>query len=65
MTVAVKAMEGMTFGCDPELFVVNGNDEFVYPEWIPGNKEEPHPVEHGAVQIDGMAAEFNIDPCRS
>lgn len=62
MAMAVKAMEGMTFGCDPEVFVVNDNEEFVYPEWIPGTKEEPHKVEHGAVQIDGMAAEFNIDP---
>jgi len=29
---------------------------------IPGTKAQPFPVEHGAVQVDGMALEFNIDP---
>lgn len=57
-----EAMPGMTFGCDPELFVANSEGEFVFPEFIPGTKEEPYKVENGAVQRDGMAAEFNIDP---
>lgn len=55
-------MTGFTFGCDPEVFVrENGKG---YSAWglIPGNKSEPHPNEFGAVQVDGMALEFNTDP---
>lgn len=57
-------MEGLTFGCDPELFVFDTRKEkFVCADGlIPGTKEEPYPVKNGAVQVDGMAAEFNIDP---
>jgi hypothetical protein len=56
-------MEGFTFGCDPELFIFNENGEPVGAEGIiPGNKWEPFAVNKGAVQVDGMAAEFNIDP---
>jgi len=29
---------------------------------IPGNKKAPHKVKKGAVQVDGMALEFNIEP---
>lgn len=59
----IEAKEGFKFGCDPELFVMNGDGEFVCAEGlIPGTKEEPFKVERGAVQVDGMAAEFNIDP---
>jgi|SRR6185312_15368974 len=60
------AMEGLTFGCDPELFIVNSDGDFVSPDnIIPGTKAEPYPVKYGAVQQDGMAAEFNIDPVRT
>ncbi len=61
--MALSAMQGITFGCDPELFIVDSDGEFVCPDGIiPGTKEEPYPVPCGAVQQDGMAAEFNIDP---
>jgi hypothetical protein len=61
--MAIIPMEGFTFGCDPELFVLNENGLAVSAAGlIPGTKEAPHPVEFGAVQVDGMAAEFNIDP---
>lgn len=54
------------FGCDPELFVVDGDGEFVCADGlIPGTKDEPYKVEKGAVQVDGMAAEFNTDPASS
>lgn len=58
-------MEGITIGADPELFIQDKDTgEFVCPDGlIPGTKSEPYPVEGGAVQQDGFAAEFNIDPC--
>lgn len=59
----VKALGGMTFGVDPELFVVNDKGVLVSAEGLlPGTKEEPYKVDKGAVQVDGMAAEFNTDP---
>lgn len=56
------AKEGFTFGCDPEMFVFDPEGKPVPADMIPGSKDFPHKVEHGAVQRDGMAAEFNIDP---
>ncbi len=51
-------------GADPEVFMKNPNsDVFVSAHGhIPGDKEKPHPVQFGAVQVDGMALEFNITP---
>jgi hypothetical protein len=50
-------------GADPELFVKNSNGELLSGYgMIPGTKKAPHIVEYGAVQVDGMALEFNIDP---
>lgn len=66
MPAAMEAFEGMTFGADPELFVVDREGNFVCADGlIPGTKEEPYKVDGGAVQVDGMAAEFNIDPVTS
>lgn len=63
MPKALEAMEGLTFGADPELFIINPDGEFVSAAgMIPGDKTNPYKVEGGAVQVDGMAAEFNIDP---
>lgn len=60
---AVRAVEGFTFGCDPEVFVTDNRGELVSAHGlIPGTKKEPHKVECGAIQVDGMAAEFNTDP---
>jgi hypothetical protein len=54
-------------GCDPEVFIrslVTG--ELVSAcGMLPGTKEQPFKVPHGAVQVDGMAAEFNIDPAKN
>lgn len=54
----------ITIGCDPELFIRNKETgKFVSAHsFIPGTKEKPHPVPGGAVQVDGVAAEFNINP---
>ncbi len=50
-------------GCDPEVFIVNNNGEFINAHGlIPGTKQEPYPVKGGAVQVDGMAAEYNTKP---
>lgn len=52
----------ITIGCDPELFVMQDGKFRSAHGLIPGTKEHPHKVENGAVQVDGMALEFNIDP---
>lgn len=63
MVEVLDPMDGFKFGCDPELFVVNPDGEYVSAAGlIPGTKANPFPVKCGAVQVDGMAAEFNIDP---
>jgi len=49
-------------GADPELFVKKAGKLISGFNLIPGTKEEPHKVERGAVQVDGMALEFNVDP---
>lgn len=55
-------MPKITIGCDPEIFVKQ-NGTFVSAHGlIPGDKKAPHNVEKGAVQVDGMALEFNIEP---
>ena len=52
----------ITIGADPEIFLTR-NKKFISGHGIiPGNKKEPHKVNGGAVQLDGMAAEFNILP---
>ncbi|QDP56967.1 MAG: hypothetical protein Unbinned2691contig1000_41 [Prokaryotic dsDNA virus sp.] len=61
----LNAFPNMKFGADPELFVVDANGEGVCPTFLEGTKENPEPVNGGALQRDGMAAEFNIDPATS
>lgn len=60
-------MDKMKFlvGADPELFLRRDGKFFSAHGIIPGDKKRPHKVEHGAVQVDGMALEFNIDPADS
>lgn len=49
-------------GCDPEVFVKQqGLFKSAYG-LIKGDKKNPQKVHRGAVQVDGMALEFNIDP---
>lgn len=58
----------ITLGCDPELFIQNdATGRFVSAEdhhgpIIPGTKKHPFEVRGGAIQVDGVAAEFNINP---
>lgn len=52
-----------TLGADPEVFVKhNGKAVSVFETGLPGNKKEPFKTQSGALQQDGFAAEFNIDP---
>jgi hypothetical protein len=49
-------------GCDPEVFVKKGGTFLSAFGLIKGDKKNPFPVRNGAVQVDGMALEFNINP---
>lgn len=52
-------------GADPEVFVrKDGVFQSAYG-LIKGDKKNPQKVPLGAVQVDGMALEFNIDPAAS
>ncbi len=52
-------------GCDPEVFVKKAGIFLSAHNLIPGDKKNPFKVNKGAVQVDGMALEFNIDPASS
>lgn len=53
-------------GCDPEVFIVNAEGKIVSAhDLLPGTKRKPHKVPGGAIQVDGVAGEFNIDPAAS
>lgn len=52
-------------GCDPEVFVKQGGKFKSAFGLIFGDKKNPQKVRRGAVQVDGMALEFNIDPAAS
>jgi len=54
-------------GCDPELFAYDkGRKQFISVHGIlSGDKQHPVKVPRGAVQVDGTAAEFNIDPAET
>lgn len=53
-------------GADPELFAVtNIGDTVSLHDVLPGTKHAPLKVPKGAIQVDGIAGEFNIDPARN
>lgn len=54
-------------GADPEFFLRDKETgKFVSAHgMVEGTKKEPQKVKNGAVQVDGMALEFNIDPART
>jgi hypothetical protein len=53
-----------TFGADPEFFIQRDGRPVSAHGLIPGDKKNPYKVGWGAVQVDGMALEFNIDPAK-
>jgi hypothetical protein len=52
-------------GCDPEIFVKKGGKLIAATGLVPGDKKKPFRVMGGAVQVDGLALEFNTDPVAS
>lgn len=54
-----------TIGADPEFFVQQDGQFVSAQGLVPGTKEQPHPVPNGAVQVDGLALEFNVNPALS
>lgn len=55
-------MSKILVGCDPEVFVKKAGVFHSAFGLIQGDKHNPQRVRNGAVQVDGMALEFNIDP---
>lgn len=58
-------MTTFLIGADPEFFVKKNGTLVSAHGLIPGTKEAPHKVKLGAVQVDGTALEFNIDPANT
>ncbi len=55
----------LKIGADPEFFLKQQNKHISGFGVIPGTKETPYKVDKGAVQVDGMALEFNIHPAET
>jgi hypothetical protein len=52
----------LTIGADPELFLKKDGNFVSGHDKLPGTKHDPYLVKDGALQVDGTALEFNIDP---
>lgn len=61
----MKSQAQILVGCDPEVFVRKDGVFQSAFGLIKGDKKNPQVVPHGAVQVDGMALEFNINPAAS
>lgn len=61
------SLKEILVGADPEFFVIDKETRKPLSAYgmLPGTKREPFKVPDGAVQIDGMATEFNITPART
>lgn len=69
MNMKIAAPNGKSYdfkiGADPEFFVQRYGRVVSAYGLVPGSKENPYKVPKGAVQVDGMALEFNIDPAET
>lgn len=66
MEISVDGLSiDLKVGADPEIFVAKRGKLFSAHGLVPGTKDSPHKVNKGAIQVDGMALEFNIDPSES
>lgn len=52
-------------GTDPEVFLKDGSEFVSAAGLFPGTKYDPFPIDGGAIQVDGMALEFNINPAET
>jgi hypothetical protein len=54
----------ITIGVDPEIILIDTQAGRYCSAHglVPGTKEAPHPLNKGAVQLDGAAVEYNITP---
>lgn len=52
-------------GTDPEMFLKLGGKAISAHGLFPGTKHDPHPLDGGALQVDGLALEFNIDAAKT
>lgn len=59
-----KIFGRVTLGADPEVFIVNkeGVPWGAAQTEVTGTKEKPQPRPYGAIQVDGLALEYNIHP---
>ena len=55
-------MSTILIGADPELFVTRDGEMVPAVGMVPGTKANPHPVNGGTVQVDGLALEIGIKP---
>lgn len=64
MSAKVRRHVPITIGADPELFLKNVKTRQLVSahDIFPGTKAKPFPVGGGAVQVDGVALELNINP---
>jgi hypothetical protein len=62
-----KKLPIIQIGADPELFVRDTKKNIFISghTFLKGTKHEPEPWKGGAVQVDGVALEFNINPARN
>lgn len=60
-------MLDLKVGCDPEFFLLDKKTGMMTSahNLVPGTKAAPYKVKSGAVQADGTAVEFNIEPASS
>jgi hypothetical protein len=58
-------MSDLLVGADPEFFVKKDGKFVSAYGLIEGTKKNPQKVEGGAVQVDGMALEININPAKT